>query len=95
LWETSCFVITIHTFASEGEIVYEFAPFYLLKPSQIDHPSIGVFFCLSWRARSAEKAGTLPARFAIVSGSQGVTFLGRARCRHSEKTLPKNKDNWD
>ena len=37
------------TFASEGEIVYEFAPFYLLKPSQTDHPSIGVAF-LSQRA---------------------------------------------
>ena len=24
--------------------MYEFAPFYLLKPSQIDHPSIGVAF---------------------------------------------------
>ena len=38
------FAVNIHTFASEGEIVYEFAPFYLLKPSQIDHPSIGVAF---------------------------------------------------
>lgn len=34
----------LFTFALEGEIVNGFAPFCLLKPSQIDHPSIGVAF---------------------------------------------------
>lgn len=35
---------SISIFASEGEIVNGFAPFCLLKPSSVDHPSIGVVF---------------------------------------------------
>ena len=61
--------------------MYEFAPFYLLKPSQIDHPSIGVAFFVPLPNRRTRKChvghyrGALRAPQANYRGPRPVTII--------------------
>ena len=61
--------------------MYEFAPFYLLKPSQIDHPSIGVAFFVPLPNRRTREChvghyrGALRAPQADYRGPRPVTII--------------------
>ena len=66
--------------------MYEFAPFFLLQPSQTDHPSIGVAF-LSNTSTNSSPATTpggflhqyFPERPRIPSGKKAKNPDGRAK----------------